>query len=63
MTFHSRALHIVAGVDRFRIDRNSIFCTELHWTGCSLSEQNIPGFYYNISNSVFFYSVLVINIL
>ena len=62
MAFYSSDPHIAAGVDRFRIDRNSIFCTELHltrrvWAG------KYSGFYYNISNSVFFYSVSVINIL
>ena len=59
-------LHIVAGVDRFRIDRNSIFCTELAAPDRAVwaSERGkYSGFYYNISNSVFFYSVGVINIL
>ena len=59
-------LHIVAGVDRFRIDRNSIFCTELAAPDRAVwaSERGkYSGFYYNISNSVFFYSVRVINIL
>ena len=60
-------LHIVASVDRFRIDRNSIFCTELAapdravWARSERGKYS--GFYYNISNSVFFYSVRVINIL
>ena len=62
MAFYSSSPHIVAGVDRFRIDRNSIFCTALHLTG-RVWAAKYSGFYYNISNSVFFYSVSVINIL